>query len=418
MSGMKVLVMGAGIAGVTTAYELCRDGHEVTVIDREELPASFTSYANAGLFAPGHSYAWSSPAAPRILINSLWRNDQALRLRLSLDRHFLRWMWRFLKECTPERAASNTSRKARLCNYSLEVFHETLKAADIQYDGRRGGLLYLYRSEKLLAGAAIKSRILVDNGCEIEALDRDSMTAKDPALLPVKDQFAGALFAKNDESGDCRLFAREMTKWLTKRGVTFKMGVGITSLATDGDKISAAITSSGRETADAYVVCLGVYSPHLTRSIGQDLPIYPVKGYSVTFPVSGRNNPPAIGGVDEENLIAYCPLGDRLRVTATAEFSGYGRDHSPGDFSFMLKQITALFPDGADYSKPDYWAGLRPMTPEGTPILGRGRHDNLWYNTGLGHMGWTMSHGAARITADLLAGRGAAIPLDGMMVRN
>lgn len=415
---MKVLVMGAGIAGVTTAYELYRDGHEVTVIDREELPASFTSYANAGLFAPGHSYAWSSPSAPRTLIKSLWRNDQALRLRFSLDRHFLRWMWRFLKECTPQRAASNTSRKARLCNYSLEVFHETLEAADIDYDGRRGGLLYLYRSEKLLAGAAIKSRILVDNGCEIEALDRDSMAAKDPALLPVKEQFAGAMFAKNDESGDCRLFAREMTKWLAERGVTFKMGLGITSLATDGDKISAAITSSGKETADAYVLCLGVYSPHLTRPLGQDLPIYPVKGYSVTFPVSGRNNPPAIGGVDEENLIAYCPLGDRLRVTATAEFSGYGLDHSPADFSFMLKQITALFPDGADYSKPDYWAGLRPMTPEGTPILGRGRHDNLWYNTGLGHMGWTMSHGAARITADLLAGRGAAIPLDGMMVRN
>jgi D-amino-acid dehydrogenase len=209
-----------------------------------------------------------------------------------------------------------------------------------------------------------------------------------------------------------------MTKWLSERGVTFKMGVSITSLETDGDKISAAITSAGRETADAYVVCLGVYSPHLTRPIGQDLPIYPVKGYSVTFPVSGRNNPPAIGGVDEENLIAYCPLGDRLRVTATAEFSGYGLDHSPADFSYMLKQITTLFPDGADYSNPDYWAGLRPMTPEGTPILGRGRHDNLWYNTGLGHMGWTMSHGAARITADLLAGRGAAIPLDGMMVRN
>jgi D-amino-acid dehydrogenase len=178
------------------------------------------------------------------------------------------------------------------------------------------------------------------------------------------------------------------------------------------------LTGAGRETADAFVVCLGVYSPHLTRLVGQDLPIYPVKGYSVTFPVSGRNNPPQMGGVDEENLIAYCPLGDRLRVTATAEFSGYSRSHSPADFRFMLNRITELFPHGADYSQPDYWAGLRPMTPEGTPILGRSRHDNLWYNTGLGHMGWTMSHATARITADLMAGRGAAIPLDGMMVRH
>jgi D-amino-acid dehydrogenase len=415
---MKVLVLGAGIAGVTTAYELYRDGHEVTVIDREEWPASFTSYANAGLFAPGHSYAWSSPSAPRILLKSLWRNDQALRLRLSFDKHFLHWMWRFLSECTAERAARNTSRKARLCNYSLEVFHETLKNSNVKYDGRGGGLLYLYRNEKVLAGAAIKSKILVDNGCDIQALDREAMAATDPALEPVKDQFAGALFARNDESGDCRLFARNMAKWLEGRGVEFKTGLDIKSIETTADRITAVVTGTGKATADHYVLCLGVYSPHLSRSIGQDLPIYPVKGYSVTFPVSGRNNPPAIGGVDEENLIAYCPLGDRLRVTATAEFSGYGTEHSAEDFRHMLKQITSLFPDGADYSKPDYWAGLRPMTPEGTPILGRGRHDNLWYNTGLGHMGWTMSHGTARITADLIAGRGAAIPLDGMVVRN
>jgi D-amino-acid dehydrogenase len=415
---MKVLVLGAGIAGITTAYELNRDGHDVTVIDREEQPASFTSYANAGLFAPGHSYSWSSPAAPKILAKSLWRNDQALRLRPSFDRHFLKWMGRFLGECTAEKAALNTSRKARLCNYSLEVFHETLKTTDIKYDGRAGGILYLYRSEKTLAAAASKSKILVENGCEIETLDREKMTAKDPSLLPVREQFAGALFAKNDESGDCRLFARRMAEWLEQRGVKLKTRTNITSLETKGDKISAVLTSMGREAADAFIVCLGVYSPHITRLVGQDLPIYPVKGYSVTFPVSGRNNPPQRGGVDEENLIAYCPLGDRLRVTATAEFSGYSRSHSPADFRYMMQRITELFPHGADYSQPDYWAGLRPMTPEGTPILGRGRHDNLWYNTGLGHMGWTMSHATARITADLMAGRGAAIPLDGMMVRS
>src|SRR5688572_8233441 len=289
-SCMKVLVLGAGIAGVTTAYELHRDGHEVTVIDREELPAAFTSYANAGLFAPGHSYAWSSPAAPGILLRSLWRNDQALRLKPRLDRHFLRWMGRFWGECTAERAALNTSRKARLCNYSLGVFHETLKNADVKYDGRQGGLLYLYRSEKVLAGAAVKSKILVDNGCQIEALDREAMTQKDPALIPVKEQFAGALFARNDESGDCRMFARNMAHWLKGRGVTFKWGVNISELESEGDRIRGVNTTTGKEKADVYVLCLGVYSPHLTRNIGHNLPIYPVKGYSVTFPVSGRNN--------------------------------------------------------------------------------------------------------------------------------
>ncbi len=413
---MKVLVLGAGIAGVTTAYQLSRDGHEVVVVDRESEPAAFSSYANAGLFAPGHSYSWSSPAAPAMLVRSLWRNDQALRLRPTLDPDFWRWMWRFWRQCTAERLALNTARKARLCNYSLAVFHETLQAADLRFDRRTGGLIYFYRREEALAKAVAKAAILQDNGCAIAVLDRDEVIAKDPALGQAKDLIAGALFAEDDESGDCRLFARELAKWLTARGVAFKPGVTIEGIDTEGERVSGIRTDRGRETAEAYVLCLGVFSPHLSRSIGQDLPIYPVKGYSVTLPVAGRNQAPALGGVDEQNLMAYCPLGDRLRVTATAEFSGYGRSHSPADFRHMLSCIRALFPNGADYSRPEYWAGLRPMTPEGTPIVGAGRHRNLWYNTGLGHMGWTMSHATARITADLIGGRRPAIALDGMTV--
>lgn len=413
---MKALVLGAGIVGVTTAYELARDGHEVTVIDREAEPAAFTSYANAGLFAPGHSYAWSSPAAPGILLRSLWRNDQALRFRPNLDLAFWSWMWKFWKECSAERAAINTTRKARLCLYSQSVFHQTVKETGVKYDGRSGGVLYFYRSPKAFEAAAAKSTILTDNGCDIISLDREGVVKVDPALAGVKDQIAGALYARQDESGDCRMFANGLAAWLKKKGVSFKFGTTISGFDADDDKVNAVITDKGRETADIYVLSLGVYSPHVARGLGVDLPIYPVKGYSVTLPVAGRNNPPTIGGVDEENLVAYCPMGERLRVTATAEFSGYGRDHSPGDFRHMLDVIRRLFPDGADYSKPDYWAGLRPMTPEGTPIFGQGRHKNLWFNTGQGHMGWTMSHGAARITADLIAGRKAAIPLDGMLV--
>ncbi len=409
---MKVLVLGAGIAGVTTAYELNRDGHEVVVVDRELEPAAFSSYANAGLFASGHSYSWSSPAAPAMLLRSLWRNDQALRLRPQADRHFWRWMWKFWRQCTPERAARNTSCKARLCNYSLEVFHETLKTADLSFGRRTGGLIYFYRHDQALAQAVERAAILRDNGCAIEVLDREGVIAKDAALAPVLDQIAGALFAPNDESGDCRMFACKLARWLTARGVRFKAGVTIEGIDTDGERVSGVRTDHDRETAEAYVLCLGVFSPHISRSIGQDLPIYPVKGYSVTLPVLGRHQAPALGGVDEENLIAYCPLGDRLRVTATAEFSGYGRSHSAADFRHMLSCVQALFPNGADYSRPQYWAGLRPMTPEGTPIVGAGRLGNLWYNTGLGHMGWTMSHATARITADLIGGRRPAFPVD------
>lgn len=411
---MKIAVLGAGIAGITAAYELNRDGHEVTVIERETEPASFTSYANAGLFAPAHAYAWSSPAAPKILLKSLWRNDQALRFRPSADPAFWRWMWLFWQQCTVENAARNTKRKARLCNYSQAVFHETLARAPVKYDGNKGGLLYFYRNPAAFEAAAAKSRILREEGCDIRTLDGDGTAKADPALAPVKDRIAGALFAPNDESGDCRLFARNMANWLKEQGVAFRFGTTVSALKMNGDKVSAVQTDKGEIAADGVVMSLGVYSPHMARQIGLNLPIYPVKGYSITAPVSGRNNSPTIGGVDEENLVAYAPYGDRIRVTATAEFSGYDRSHKPSDFTHMLKIMRELFPSGADWSAAEYWAGLRPMTPEGTPILGPTRLRNLWLNTGLGHMGWTMSHATARITADLIAGRKPQIPLDGM----
>ena len=413
---MKILVLGAGIAGVTTAYELARAGHDVTVVDREAEPAAFTSYANAGLFAPGHSHAWSSPAAPMILLRSLWRNDQALRFRPNLDPAFWWWMWRFWNECSSECAERNTARKVRLCMYSQSVFHETVAATGVAYDGRRGGLLYFYRDPKAFEAAVARSRILSDNGCDVTALDREGVVATDPALAHVSERIAGAIYGRGDESGDCRKFALGLAAWLQDKGVAFKFGSAVTGFETRGRRIEAVVTDRGPVSAEGYVLCLGVYSPHVARQLGAKLPIYPVKGYSVTLPVGKGRTPPTIGGVDEESLVAYCPLGDRLRVTATAEFSGYGREHGPKDFRHMMKVVRELFPDGADYDQPDYWAGLRPMTPTGAPILGQGRHANLWFNTGLGHMGWTMSHGAARITADLIGGQTPAIGLDGMTV--
>ena len=410
----RALVLGAGIVGVTMAYELWRDGHEVTVIDREAGAAEFTSFGNAGMIAPGHAYAWASPASPKILFKSLWRNDQALRLKPSLDPAFLKWMWKFWGQCSAERAAVNTRRKVRLCNYAQSVFHETRAETGVSYDANDGGILYLFRSHSAFEAANSKAEILRREGSDIGVLDADGIAQKDPALADSKEQFAGALFGGRDETGDCRKFTRTLAKWLDERGVTFRWGVTIRSLQTDGDRVSGIVTDQGSLSADIIVLSLGVYSPHLAKPIGIDLPIYPVKGYSMTIPVSGRNNAPAIGGIDEESLVAYTPMGNRLRVTATAEFSGYRVDHSPDDFRHMTSVVKALFPDGADYSRAEYWAGLRPMTPEGTPILGATRFKNLWMNTGQGHMGWTMSHGAGRLVADLIAGRKPAVPLDGM----
>ncbi len=410
----RALVLGAGIVGVTMAYELWRDGHEVTVIDREAGAAEFTSFGNAGMIAPGHAYAWASPASPKILLKSLWRNDQALRLKPSLDPAFVKWMWKFWGQCSAERAAVNTRRKVRLCNYAQSVFHQTRAETGVSYDANDGGILYLFRSRSAFEAANSKAEILRREGSDIGVLDADGIAQKDPALADSKEQFAGALFGGRDETGDCRKFTRTLAKWLDERGVTFRWGVTIRSLQTDGDRVSGIVTDQGSLSADIIVLSLGVYSPHLAKPIGIDLPIYPVKGYSMTIPVSGRNNAPAIGGIDEESLVAYTPMGNRLRVTATAEFSGYRVDHSPDDFRHMTSVVKALFPYGADYSRAEYWAGLRPMTPEGTPILGATRFKNLWMNTGQGHMGWTMSHGAGRLVADLIAGRKPAVPLDGM----
>ena len=232
---------------------------------------------------------------------------------------------------------------------------------------------------------------------------------------PVKDKFKGALYCPSDESGDARVFTRELARICAdKYGVEFRYESEIIGFETAGGKVTSARLSNGMVNADAFVMCLGVFSPQLSKQLGTRLPIYPIKGYSVTLPIEGANNAPRFGGVDEDNLTAYARFGDRFRVTATAEFAGFDKSHRPSDYSHMLKSIKELFPDAANYEKPDYWAGLRPMTPEGTPIFGRDKFDNLYFNTGHGHIGWTMSCGSGRITADLIAGRTPAIDLTGM----
>ncbi len=413
---MRVVVMGAGLAGVTAAYELMRDGHEVTVLERLEGPALFTSYANAGLVAPGHAYAWASPRAPRILLKSLFDKSQALRFRPSADPRLWAWTLAFLRNCTAERARINTKRKVRLCRYSQSCLQETTAREGLAYDGQTGGLLYLYRSQESFERGALNSAILAEEGLDLRTLSPDEAAAQDPALAPVRERFAGALFCASDESGDARLFTEALSERCREGGVIFEYGVEVQGFEKDGQAIAAAKTDRGSFPADAFVLALGVMSPRFARTLEARLPIYPIKGYSVTFPIAGRNNAPRLGGVDEDNLMAYCRFGDRLRVTATAEFAGYDTAHKPSDYAPMLRAVKELFPEAADFAQPDYWAGLRPMTPEGTPLLGPTRYRNLYVNCGHGHMGWTMASGTGRITADLIAGRKPAIDLDGLLL--
>ncbi|MBE9557565.1 MAG: D-amino acid dehydrogenase [Proteobacteria bacterium] len=414
---MKILVLGSGVAGVTAAWRLLRDGHEVSVVDRQPAAAEEASFANAGLVAPGHSFAWASPKVPKILLSSLWRNDQAFRFRLTPDPRMWAWSLKFLRQCTAERARVNTLRKHALCLYSQRLFRDLVEETGVEYDGRTGGLLYMYRTAETMARGIANMRILADDGQEQEIVDPDRIAEIDPALSAARDKIAGGVYCPTDESGDARMFSVNLARLCQAKGAEFHFDTPVEAIVADGDRIERVVTGQGDMRADMYVLSLGCHSPHAVRSIGVNLPIYPVKGYSVTLPAGPENIAPAIGGVDEDNLVAYCRMGDRMRITATAEFAGYSTSHRPSDFVKMLSSAKDLFPNGGDYDRLEYWAGLRPMTPEGTPILGFGRHRNLCYNTGHGHMGWTMACGAAAIVADLIGDRTPELPLDGMTLR-
>ena len=414
---MRILIMGAGLAGVTLAFELLEDGHDITVIDRQPGPARETSFANAGLVAPGHAFAWGSPRAPKILLASLFKSGQPLRYRFSLDPQMWRWSLKFLRECTAEKARINTERKHRLCRYAQLALQDVVARSGVDYDGERKGLLYLYREQESFERGVDNMQIMMDAGHELEVIDRERAAEIDPALAPTKEQIAGGFYAPTDESGDAHKFTEGLAALCEERGVRFRYETTVTGIRTDGDRIDEVETDKGAIKADLYVMALGAFSPIIAKSLKETVSVYPVKGYSATLPIDGANNPPTIGGIDEDNLFAYVRMGDRVRLTAVAEFAGYDTSHRPSDFATMLKAAKELLPNAGDYDRPSYWACLRPMTPEGTPILGKGRHDNLYYNTGHGHMGWTMASGTARITADLIAGRRPDLPMEGLTLR-
>jgi D-amino-acid dehydrogenase len=413
---MHVVVLGAGVVGVTTAWQLLEDGHEVTVIDRQPEAACETSFANAGHVAVGHALTWANPRALKVLAKSLFQNDQPLRFRFHADPAFWRWSFAFLRQCTDERARHNTRIKHRLCGYSQQALQQVVADTGVEYDGSRVGILYLYRTQETLERGIATLRILAEAGQQMEVVDRERAAAIDPALAPTKDRIAGAIYCATDESGDCAKFSRELAARCIERGARFLYETTIEGVDAVGDTVTRARTDRGDVIGDVFVLSLGSYSP-LLKNLGERLPVYPVKGYSLTLPIDGANNPPTVGGIDEDTLCAYVRLGDRLRATSIAEFAGYDTGHRPADFAHILRSLRDLLPNAADYGRPQYWACLRPMTPEGTPILGRGRYHNLLYNTGHGHMGWTMACGTARITADLIGDRTPDLPLDGLTLR-
>ena len=415
---MKTLVLGGGVVGVTTAYFLVKAGHEVTLVEEKNALGLEATSGNAGIIAPGHSFAWASPRAPRMLWQSLRGAETAIRVRLSADPRLYAWGLRFLRECTSERARRNTLIKLRLCQYSQAVMKELVASEGIEYQAIAKGALYLHRDPAELEAGIKKMALLAEHGQKQEILDANALARLEPAFEPVKGKIAGAIRDLGDSSGDSRVFSEELARVARdKHGLTVRLGTRVNALRADADRIDAVVTSAGVLGADNYVLALGVGAPIVARTAGVSLPIYPAKGYSSTLPLKSGGLAPTISGVDEQWLVGWSRLGDRLRLTSTAEFAGYDWGWTPRDFNNILRLARDLFPEAADYDRGEYRACLRPMTPDGPPILGLGRHRNLFFNCGHGHMGWTMACGTARIVADLMNGRMPDLDLDGLTFR-
>jgi D-amino-acid dehydrogenase len=403
---MRVLVLGGGIAGVTAAYYLAKDGHEVALVEEQAGVGRDASAANAGIVAPGHSFAWASPRAPAMLLRSLLGAETAIRVRPRLDPALVLWGLRFLRECTAARARRNTIVKLRLSQYSQSVMTELVRSEGIEYHAVNRGALYLFRDPRELEAGIRKMALLAEHGQRQEVLDPGQVARLDPAFAPVERKIAGAVRDVGDTSGDSRLFTEKLARiGQEKLGVTLHLGTRVTALRAHGDRITGAVTAGGTLTADAYVLALGVAAPQVLRTVGVRLHVYPAKGYSSTFSVRPDGLAPTVPGVDEQWLVGWSRQGDRLRLTSTAEFAGHDRSWRPRDFNNILRLARDLFPTAADWERGEFRACLRPMTPDGPPVLGTGRHRNLFLNAGHGHMGWTMAFGTARIVTDMVAGR-------------
>ncbi|PAY03759.1 MULTISPECIES: D-amino acid dehydrogenase [Bradyrhizobium] len=402
---MKVLVLGSGVIGVTSAYYLARAGHEVTVIDRQPKPALETSFANAGEVSPGYSSPWAGPGVPVKAVKWLLMKHGPLVIRPKLDPVMWLWLLKMLRNCTTARYAVNKARMIPIAEYSRDCLQALRNEIGIRYDERAKGTLQLFRYQQQLDGTGDDIAVLKQYGVPFEVLDREGCIAAEPALAGVKQKFAGGLRLPHDETGDCHMFTQALALEAEKIGVRFNFNVGIDGLNADASRITGVATSAGVMTADAYVLALGSHSPHLVRPLGISLPVYPVKGYSITVPIKDASGAPESTVMDESYKVAITRLGDRIRVGGTAEISGYSTKLYDARRATLDHSLTDLFPRGGDLAKATFWCGLRPMTPDGPPVIGATRFDNLHLNTGHGTLGWTMACGSGRVLADMLSGK-------------
>ncbi|MCJ9706448.1 MULTISPECIES: D-amino acid dehydrogenase [unclassified Bradyrhizobium] len=413
---MKVLILGSGVIGVTSAYYLARAGHEVTVVDRQPEPALETSFANAGEVSPGYSSPWAGPGVPVKAVKWLLMKHGPLVVRPKLDPVMWVWLLKMLRNCTSARYAVNKSRMIPIAEYSRDSLRDLRRDIGIQYDERSQGTLQLFRYQAQLDGTAEDIAVLKQYGVPFEVLSREGCIAVEPALSGVKEKFVGGLRLPQDETGDCHMFTQALAKHAEALGVRFMFNTSIDRIVTDGARVSGVVTGAGTLQADAYVLALGSWSSRLVAPLGISLPVYPVKGYSITVPIKDASGAPESTVMDESYKVAITRLGDRIRVGGTAEISGYSDKLYDARRATLDHSLTDLFPRGGDLAKATFWSGLRPMTPDGPPVIGPTQYANLHLNTGHGTLGWTMSCGSGRVLADMLSGRKPDIDVSALTV--
>lgn len=413
---MKVLVLGAGVIGTTCAHYLARAGHQVTVIDRRPSAGLETSFGNAGGVCPGFAGPWAAPGIPLKALKWIARRDAPLAVRLKLDPHQWRWIFRFLANCTAERFAYNKGRMQRIAHYGKACLVALRAETGIAYDHGTGGVLQVFRTEDEVAGGRRAAAILAGFGVPYRLLDRAQVLEVEPSLRYSALSFAGGLHLPGDETGDCYLFTKALAERLRAEGVAFVFDTTARSLRLDGGRVRAVVTDKGAFEADAYVIALGSFAPMLLRLIGINIPVYPVKGYAITAEITSDDFVPRSSVMDEHSKIMVTRLGRRIRAAGMAEVAGYDLAIRKAGLAAITQTLRELFPRGLDHSAVNVWSGLRPMTPDGPPHLGRSRIENLYLNVGQGSNGWTQACGCGRIIADLVSGRTPEIALDGFEV--
>jgi D-amino-acid dehydrogenase len=407
---MKVMVLGAGVVGIASAWYLRQAGHEVTVLERQPGPALETSFANGCQISVSHAEPWANPATLLKVARSLGREDAPLLFRLRADPLQWRWCLQFVRECRPARVAANLRQIVAIADYSRRSLQALRADTGIEYDSLARGILHFYTDQREFERACRAAAAMRDLGCPRMTVDADEVVRIEPALAAARARLVGGDFTNSDESGDVHAFTSKLAARGGAAGIEYLYNTSVTRLLADAGKVNGVevIDGEGRHTvlrADAFVVALGSFSAALLAPLGVRLMIYPGKGYSATYRITEAAAAPTVSLTDDGHKLVLSRLGSRLRVAGTCELNGYSRELNTVRCDAITRRVRALFPDACDYERPRYWAGLRPLTPSNVPYIGKTRYPNLYLNTGHGTLGWTMGCGSGRALADIVSGR-------------